>query len=147
MNREVGAMLRTIRERLGLTQQHVADRVGLERTSISNMESGRQGISLQNLSAICAAFDMEPHIIMRPKSGSTATLRKQGDIGGMGRQEYLALSRSNLPLPESRVAEGWHYSAEWDFLLIHPSWPEAVACGITGGCEVCRTHHQWTGKP
>lgn len=31
-------------------------------------------------------------------------------------------------LTETEIAEGWHFCPEWDYMLIHPDFPEAEVC-------------------
>lgn len=54
--REFGRLLRQRRKGAGLTQDDVANRVGLARTSITNIEQGRQHISLHMLYELAAAI-------------------------------------------------------------------------------------------
>ena len=48
-----------------LTQQELADRVGLERTSITNIESGRQNITESTLRKIAEAMGYEVTLTFR----------------------------------------------------------------------------------
>lgn len=56
----LGAMVRVRREREGLTQGQLADRIGMTRTSVTNIESGRQKVQLHTLYDIAAALDVSP---------------------------------------------------------------------------------------
>lgn len=61
----IGERIRTIRESLNLTQEDVADRIGMRRTSITNIEAGRQRLpidTLYNIAGILgvSAFDLLP---------------------------------------------------------------------------------------
>jgi transcriptional regulator with XRE-family HTH domain len=63
--RQVGKIIRTERELAELTQDELAVQVGLTRTSITNIEKGRQRIQLHTLYAIAdelniSAFDLLP---------------------------------------------------------------------------------------
>lgn len=53
---EFGRDLRKARRKRGLTQQQLGDRIGLSRTSITNMEKGRQQITLHQLYFISSAL-------------------------------------------------------------------------------------------
>jgi transcriptional regulator with XRE-family HTH domain len=57
---EFGQLLREARTGADLTQQDVADRVGLTRTSITNIERGTQHISLRLLFQLANAVGKEP---------------------------------------------------------------------------------------
>jgi transcriptional regulator with XRE-family HTH domain len=63
-----GAELKRVREALRISQKEVADAVGLERTSITNIERGRQKLSLVTFKAIADALGMEIVIHLKPKA-------------------------------------------------------------------------------
>ena len=46
MNKRIGRRLKEKREEFGLLQQELADELGYGRTSITNIEAGRQQLSL-----------------------------------------------------------------------------------------------------
>ncbi len=56
--REVGANIREIREKKPLKQHELAKLVGLTRTSITNIESGRQKVLVHTLLALAQAMDV-----------------------------------------------------------------------------------------
>ena len=69
----VGARIREIRESRGLTQKELASRISLTRTSIANIETGRQKIQLHTLYEIAAALNIElstllPRVYLGPKT-------------------------------------------------------------------------------
>lgn len=55
---EIGKRVRLNRKAARLTQAQLADAVGLARVSVSNLERGRQAVSLTNLDAIARALDL-----------------------------------------------------------------------------------------
>jgi transcriptional regulator with XRE-family HTH domain len=55
---DVGRRLRRVRTEAGLTQQDLADAVGLSRASIANMEAGRQPFPAHMLFALARALDV-----------------------------------------------------------------------------------------
>jgi transcriptional regulator with XRE-family HTH domain len=57
---QFGRLLRDLREEAGLTQDQVAERVKLKRTSITNIERGRQHIALHQLYLLAAAVGKSP---------------------------------------------------------------------------------------
>lgn len=57
--RSVGARVSAIRRQQGLTQDTLATLVGLTRTSITNIEAGRQGISLPLFLSLADALGVE----------------------------------------------------------------------------------------
>lgn len=58
--RQFGRRLRDLREEAGLTQDQIAERVKLKRTSITNIERGRQHIALHQLFLLAAAVGKSP---------------------------------------------------------------------------------------
>lgn len=60
----VAVELERWRERRGLTQQELAQKTGLGRTSISNIENRLQKPPLHVLYAICIALGLEPSSIL-----------------------------------------------------------------------------------
>lgn len=63
-----GAELKRVREALRMTQLEIATAVGMERTSITNIERGKQKLSLVLLKAIADALGMEVVVHLRPKA-------------------------------------------------------------------------------
>jgi transcriptional regulator with XRE-family HTH domain len=57
---EVGRRVRMAREAAGLTQDALADQVELSRTSVTNIEKGRQKIALHTLCRVASAVGVEP---------------------------------------------------------------------------------------
>lgn len=53
-------VLRELRARHGLTQAEVATRLGMNRTSIANIEAGRQRILLEDVWRIASLFGVSP---------------------------------------------------------------------------------------
>jgi len=59
--RKLGESVKKYREkRLGITQEALGKIVGLSRTSIANIESGRQRVQVHMLSQIAQALSVEP---------------------------------------------------------------------------------------
>ena len=99
----IGTQLRELRDSRGLTQHQVARTIGLTRSSIANIETGRQHLPLHTWVAICQALGADPaDVISRALQGvgptvealparedrRTATLRRrleraQGDIAAL----------------------------------------------------------------
>jgi transcriptional regulator with XRE-family HTH domain len=55
----IGARVRALRAGSGLTQRVVAERTGLSRASIANVEAGRQNLRLRQLAALAAALGVQ----------------------------------------------------------------------------------------
>jgi len=52
----VGASIRTRRQMLGLSQEALAERAGLQRTYVSEVESGKRNITIDRLAIFAAAL-------------------------------------------------------------------------------------------
>lgn len=56
--------IRTKREELGRTQEEITELAGLSRTSLVNIESGLQGVTLSNLYALAEALGIDPRELL-----------------------------------------------------------------------------------
>jgi transcriptional regulator with XRE-family HTH domain len=55
-----------------LTQETLAQRVGISRASLANIETGRQSVQVHQLYALAAALDLAPADFLLPASDSGA---------------------------------------------------------------------------
>lgn len=60
-----GSRVRLLRETLGITQEDLAKRTGLIRTSVVNIESGRQRVLLDAVEKFAAALGTTPKHLMK----------------------------------------------------------------------------------
>jgi transcriptional regulator with XRE-family HTH domain len=58
LQRRVGARVRELRADRGLTQLRLAERSGISRPSVANLEAGRQNVSLRQLCALAFALEV-----------------------------------------------------------------------------------------
>jgi transcriptional regulator with XRE-family HTH domain len=74
---ELGQRIRSRRETLRLTQDQVADGLALSRTSIVNIEKGRQRLLVFQLVRLAAALRCDPiHLLPTAKEVSSEDLRQ-----------------------------------------------------------------------
>lgn len=66
---ELGKRLRLAREARGLSQQAVADTIGLPRTAVTQMEAGKRSVSTLELSSLSRLFLRPVSEILRERSG------------------------------------------------------------------------------
>jgi transcriptional regulator with XRE-family HTH domain len=66
--REFGRLLKARRKDAHLTQDDVATKIGLVRTSITNIELGRQQVSLHTLYALADAVGVAPEELLPSKA-------------------------------------------------------------------------------
>jgi transcriptional regulator with XRE-family HTH domain len=71
-----GQRVRSARLNLGLNQEALGHRVGLERSSISNVEKGRQRVQLHMLLEFAAALDVKPLQLLPDTSAASDPLRR-----------------------------------------------------------------------
>ena len=64
---EFGRGLRSARKAANLTQEALAERIGLSRTSITNIEKGRQHVALHMLFSLANAVGVEPEELLPQK--------------------------------------------------------------------------------
>ena len=65
VHQQVGLRIRSIRETLGVTQLDLAKRVGLTRTSLNNIEAGRQRLLLHGVEAFARALGTTPRQLLK----------------------------------------------------------------------------------
>ena len=66
-NGAIGKFIRHLRKQAKLTQAELAELVGVERTSITNIESGIQALTPNKLNAIADALGYTVHVTFRKK--------------------------------------------------------------------------------
>lgn len=64
---KLGKNIRQARLRAGLTQEQLAKVIGLTRTSVNNIEHGRQKLLVHTLIDIANACNISPAILLVPK--------------------------------------------------------------------------------
>lgn len=72
-----GSRVRSLREEKKFTQEELAQRVDLSRTSITNIEKGRHRVLLHQIVEIAEALDAKPTDLMpkRPENGEETAIR------------------------------------------------------------------------
>lgn len=80
---QFGRAVRKLREQHNLTQAELATRVGLSRTSVTNLESGRQNPSLTLLPELALALGVDVRVLVGltvDEAGRTQTHLAAGQI-------------------------------------------------------------------
>jgi transcriptional regulator with XRE-family HTH domain len=73
---QFGQRVRSARLNLGLNQEALGHRVGLERSSISNVEKGRQRVQLHMLVEFAAALEVQPIQLLPDITAAADPLRR-----------------------------------------------------------------------
>lgn len=60
-----GARVRAERERLGVSQEELADRAGIHRTYLGGVERGERNVGLLNVLRIARALGVAPAVLMQ----------------------------------------------------------------------------------
>ncbi|MDE2482151.1 MAG: helix-turn-helix transcriptional regulator [bacterium] len=86
VNRRLGEALKGLRTREKLTQGQLAAAVGLERTSITNIESGQQAVSVPLLVKLCRVLNASPTDLVQIEDDMPTLNETQGRYGTIARQ-------------------------------------------------------------
>ena len=76
---EIGTRIRTVRRERGLTQDELADQVGVSRSAVAQWETGRAGQITGNLSRIAGVLDVNVEYLMYGDQKRLALEVRQGD--------------------------------------------------------------------
>jgi transcriptional regulator with XRE-family HTH domain len=76
---EIGTRIRTARRQRGLTQDQLADQVGVSRSAVAQWETGRTGQVTGNLSRIAGALGINVEYLMVGDDKRAAGQVQQGD--------------------------------------------------------------------
>ncbi len=72
---EFGARVRAARNQLGVSQEELADRAGVDRTYVSGIERGRRNVALVNLLRLATALDTDAGALVEGLRPPTETPR------------------------------------------------------------------------
>ena len=61
----IGVLIRQAREKAGLTQEQLAQRIHTQKTAISRIENHARDIRLSTLEKVAQALGMELHIVLK----------------------------------------------------------------------------------
>ena len=59
----IGIRITRLRKQMGLTQEELAQRAGLQRTHVSRIEAGKYAVTLETIQAIAEALGMTVDIV------------------------------------------------------------------------------------
>ena len=55
---KVGQRIKTLRNQLGISQEALANKAGIDRTYVTDVENGRRNIAIENLEKLIAALNV-----------------------------------------------------------------------------------------
>lgn len=76
---DIGARIRAVRRERGMTQDELADQVGVSRSAVAQWETGRTGQVTGNLSRIAGALGVNVEYLMVGDDKRAAADVRQGD--------------------------------------------------------------------
>ena len=100
--KEFGGRLRRARKNAKLTQENLAERVGLTRTSITNIEKGRQKVLIHTLFNLASAVGVNPHILLPDEQYETEGLSRILNREKLGEEQREYVTK----LVKSVISEG-----------------------------------------
>lgn len=96
-----GTRLRAVRNDRGLKQDDVAKAAGLSRTSVVNIEAGRQGVALGTLFRLAEALGVAPAELLPEVADANPMPSIAIGAGAMDSEEILRSAMSQLGNRES----------------------------------------------
>jgi len=147
--------LELLRERFGLTQQELAEKIGVSREQVSRWERGKQNPTVDKLSEICRALGIEESQFwddsiasVKPKSKNTARPMTAGPYLGVPTDEkHMAFECPRCGAtdfsPRARYCRGCAFPL-YNFCM-HPVMEERhVNPSDAMFCEVCARPTFWS---
>ena len=104
--RVFGRQLAQVRRTAGLSQQALGDRVGLSRTSIVNVEKGRQRVPLHMLIEFAAALGAEPATLLPPAAPVLDGQRLPAELRGIDENAQAWVLRQIAASTKGREPHG-----------------------------------------
>lgn len=77
---QLGLILKQARQQKKINQDVIAQRLGVTRTTISNIESGRQGVILDVFCEICRILSLDPGYTLKRAQETSDTMDHHQDI-------------------------------------------------------------------
>jgi len=102
--RQFGQLLTEARRKKGISQEMLADQLGLSRTSITNIEKGRQPVQLHNLYLIARLLAVELKELL--PSPQIFEMPVQSERLSVSRSEWLETMNVKLPKGLLNAAKG-----------------------------------------
>jgi transcriptional regulator with XRE-family HTH domain len=93
MNLEITERIITIRKTLNLKQRHFAQRLGIRQSTLSNIETGQNGVTNANIRLICVTFNIN-EVWLRSGAGP---MFQNSAPGSPDETELLETFRQLLP--------------------------------------------------
>ncbi len=96
----LGLIIKEHRQKLGLSQEELAQRASLHRTYISNIEQGERNPSLTTLSSLAAALQLDCSTLMliveHKVSSSAASIQDEQQLAQSPKAPQFAMTASSM---------------------------------------------------
>ena len=93
LSQEFGALLRRVRQDAAMTQDDLSLMADISRTSVVNIEKGRQGVSLHTLYRLAQALGVPPATLLPSPHASEVPHIAHGDDSERGKKALQAVLR------------------------------------------------------
>ncbi len=80
--KKIGSRIKEYRERSAISQELLAEKLGISTTSVSNIERGRNFPSFENFIKICNIINADPDLILADVVGA-AGVAKESELSKM----------------------------------------------------------------
>lgn len=80
LQKALAVEIRKLRRNLHIDQETLASRVGVTRSSISNIEASRQAVSLEMFVKLAAALNQDPARLLNTVSKAASVIVSQADV-------------------------------------------------------------------
>lgn len=90
---DMGKRIAERRKELSMTQENLAEKVGLSLQSVSCIELGKKGVRPENLIKICNALDVSADYLLRGKRDSLEMSELFLKISQLGKEDYELVER------------------------------------------------------
>lgn len=88
MNQKLGGRIKALRSAKNLTQEQIADQIGVSRQKYARIESGANSITLDILSKVAAALDVTVGDITRVLDETPVVAYRTGGKSGSSKQIF-----------------------------------------------------------
>ncbi|MCZ7417374.1 helix-turn-helix domain-containing protein [Streptomyces sp. WMMC897] len=108
--RRLGAELRKLREKIGVSATEASELLGIERTKVSNIETGRAGISAERLRAMACVYECSDSALVNALAAMTGERSRNWweEYRGILPAGFLDLAELEHHATELRVAHAMH---------------------------------------
>ncbi len=78
--KEIGRRIRELREKLGMTGEGLADKIGTDKGTVSRIERGLAGIDTDRLQEIASALGIDARLLLAPPTGPHSRRAAANDV-------------------------------------------------------------------